>query len=1007
MVCKISFDNPIWKTPLLPQIPDRIQQSHTGKIPLSNRSKPAWQFLFESIDTIPSAYETEQDFSFDSIPEDRWQQIIVPSSLIMQGFDIQNNVEYYYRRQISIPEAFQGQRVFIRFEGVYSNARVWINNRFISSHVGGFTAWDCDITEFSSDKEVVLIVGVTDTQGSQKGVWNPQGIPLSNSAWASYYAHCNIGGIIRDVTLFALPNNYIARSHLDTQLQKDKGILHIDFELHACAENIQICTQVIDKAGCIAATVTETVNNSFIDGSFYKKNYEIAYKKSWIRKNIKSYQNDCKYSSLFLDTFHNPPPDCEVYCFRLSISVDNPLLWDSEHPNLYTLKTVLVVNGKTVQENRCNFGFREITYGGKNATAKNKIYVNGSEIKLRGVCRHDVSQYYGRSLTKEDIYQEILTYKQHNINHIRTSHYPASDDMLSVCDELGIYVEQENAACFKGANSFPVNNPPQDFITSLGEMVESSRNHPSVIIWSVANESGFEKSYGFRAAYDYVKAADPSRPVIFSYPHTVHSKPAPYDIASHHYKAVTSALGKKEIPLLHDEFAHVPCYNLAELAADNSCREFWGESIQKGWENIYRTDGALGCAIWGGVDDVFYLPEHTKERHQTHGKGSCAGYGEWGCIFDACKRLKPEAYLTKKAFSPVLLDKAQSKLTNQKIRLFLKNRFDHTTLSEVTMVCTASNGQILYDTFLPQSIQPHSSGVIEIPNEGHSKIKIEFYHNGYCIDTYHLGERRPVSTRQPNQAFYADIAEQSGLILIKDNNSRTIAQGPYLFVKTGKKVTCTVKKLHKKNNAVTASLVCSNGMRFRIKSIIDPNGLQIQVTPAGVVTSLRSVHELGIYFLLRDKVHAVEWNRKPFYCTYPEHHIGRASSCATVSGKTSPYSTPGICSWEEETANYFLYDKQDTKNRIASNDFKTKRYSILDYTVIFESGQRLAVSAEQRNTNAYVNLMGSDSQSEPRLEISLGHYCPSLQWGNYLGEKTTLRKLRFQCNLCCPGLKEK
>lgn len=83
------------------------------------------------------------------------------------------------------------------------------------------------------------------------------------------------------------------------------------------------------------------------------------------------------------------------------------------------------------------------------------------------------------------------------------------------------------------------------------------------------------------------------------------TKPLPYDIFSWHYQKVTGRLGSHKMPVLHDEFAHVSCYNIENLKEENSSRAFWGESIRRGWERIFHTDGALGCAIWAGIDDVF------------------------------------------------------------------------------------------------------------------------------------------------------------------------------------------------------------------------------------------------------------------------------------------------------------------------------------------------------------------------------------------------------------------
>ena len=104
-------------------------------------------------------------------------------------------------------------------------------------------------------------------------------------------------------------------------------------------------------------------------------------------------------------------------------------------------------------------------------------------------------------MSKEELRHEILSYKKNNINHLRTSHYPASEELLALCDEYGIYVELENSACFKGANNYEIYNEPQEFIQTFAEMIEYSRNHSSVIIWSLANESDFEKPYGFRQEY--------------------------------------------------------------------------------------------------------------------------------------------------------------------------------------------------------------------------------------------------------------------------------------------------------------------------------------------------------------------------------------------------------------------------------------------------------------------------------------------------------------------------
>lgn len=113
---------------------------------------------------------------------------------------------------------------------------------------------------------------------------------------------------------------------------------------------------------------------------------------------------------------------------------------------------------------------------------------------------------------------------------------------------------------------------------------------------------------------------DPTRPCIYSFPDTGE----PYELAdiySKHYAYISGNLGSWDRPTLHDEYAHISCYNLDELQRDVNVRNFWGESIKKAWENIFTTDGALGGALWGGIDDVFYIPEGTSERWASHSDG--------------------------------------------------------------------------------------------------------------------------------------------------------------------------------------------------------------------------------------------------------------------------------------------------------------------------------------------------------------------------------------------------
>lgn len=628
------------------------------------------------------------------------------------------------------------------------------------------------------------------------------------------------------------------------------------------------------------------------------------------------------------------------------------------------------------------FGFREITYGGKNKTDKNKIYVNGKEIKLRGVCRHDVSRLYGRSVTKEDIYNEIKTYKEHNINHIRTSHYPASDYMLQVCDELGMYVEQENAACFKGANGFDIYNPPADFLNSFKEMVEYSRNHPSIIIWSIANESGFEKSKGFRDCYNYIKQTDLTRPVIFSYPHTVHSKPLPYDIYSKHYAKVTSDLGRKDMPILHDEFAHVPCYNIQDLEYDNSSRVFWGESIKRGWDNIFNTSGALGCDIWAAIDDVFYLHEKNMEKHQNHLKGECAGYGEWGCIFDAFKRLKPEAYLTKKAFSPIKI--IGTDIFGDEIRFDIQNRFDHTNLNEICITVKDKNSSIIYNSKIKENIEPHNTGRISLyPVPCCDDMNVEFSFDGIIVENILLNKSRKLLTIHKSKitcdcSYNAIFIKKNGKIIATINNM-------HLFTGFNKFDIKNSQIIQVKDNKYSVDF--GLGRRFYLTVYENENTVHFKVT-LNKVSSLYLIGEIGVDVEFNEDFKSVSWIRNSLYSDYPESHIARDCGTAFKDGAVHNYDDMDMrnISWEQDMSAFAYYRKARGYLNPASNDFRTKRLKIKQYLVDMISENKVLVNADSQNINAYANPFNN------KLQISKGYYKQSTLWGNYWGRRFILNK---------------
>ena len=229
--------------------------------------------------------------------------MIVPGELEMQGFELKNNTEYYYRTTVHIPKDFAGCRCMLRFDGVYSNARVWVNNRYVRSHQGGFTTWYCDITEYAvPGGEVRLVVGIADLEGDEPGLYNGnRRRPLRDPSFASNYAHHNIGGILRDVSLMALPETYLARLHTDVAF--DESFRDADLQI-----GVQVNSEEHDV----------TVKYTLLD----------AEGKECLGKELLLSGDDCRKAEVTV------------------LEVSGPRHWDAEHPYLYTLRIELAAQGE-------------------------------------------------------------------------------------------------------------------------------------------------------------------------------------------------------------------------------------------------------------------------------------------------------------------------------------------------------------------------------------------------------------------------------------------------------------------------------------------------------------------------------------------------------------------------------------------------------------------------------------------------------------------------------------
>ena len=928
-------------------------------------------------------------WQFQYSPDSKWDKIQVPGEPAMQGYAIEHDKPFTYRKSFTVPADYAGKHTILRFDGVYSYARLFVNDTFVREHHGGFTRWDTDITPFvRPGKKNEIRLEVTDR--------------LDDISYASGYAHHPIGGILRDVTLFALPEtclyDFYAETHLDAAYED--AVLKIGY------------SSPVAGGAEVAYTLTEPSG----------RRYPLV------------------QSRFPLEEGGN----------MNELPVKNPLKWDAEHPNLYTLTITLSKDGKEIGRFDRRIGFRDVKI------EKDRMLVNGMPVKLRGACRHDIHPTLGRTTTAELDSLDVILFKRSNMNFVRTSHYPPTERFLEYCDRYGIYVESETAVCFvdtyRQKNYAP--GKTQDsaeftprYLSQCREMVKSFRSHPSILFWSIGNESVYGTN--FQQCWDWVKATDKTRPVIFSYPGSVGEKKPVYDILSMHYQDVNGNLNQwnrsthgfqgEGIPALFDEWAHPACYTYATLQEDPNIREFWGHSIERMWSGLFDAPGGLGGAIWGYVDETFMLPEPKvgtafwKEFARTAKpedyQGKCVGYGEWG-IVDVWRREKPEFWATKKAYSPVRLmtTEVPSFLSGQRLLLPVYNRFDHTDLNEIKIRYTYKG----VEKELPApSIAPHQKGLLVIPAEAWEEgelLSICFYTaTGELLDAeqvslgsdYHVrladSEASPVNgvlqveetagmMTIKGDGFEIPFSKETGLISNATSKGQVIIEkGPFLHLDinlnhlTGAEVRKSARKFltsdsdwkkqsltyTRKEGAVEVAL---SGFYQDVQTDI-----LIRISPAGEMNVSYVVagqpngylRETGLSFYLPERLDYLQWERKGMWSCYPEGAFaGNTGETSLYNPKQVRYGENPAQPWSADTHNYYYWaDAGANCDRPLTQMAKGMKENIYRYTLSATGGGAgLTVCSPDASLACRTSKRGD---GQLMLYINNRWDYPEIAWGNY------------------------
>jgi len=521
-----------------------------------------------------------------------------------------------YRVRFTVPDNFRGRNVFLHFAGVQSTCRVYLNGQPVGYHEDSMTPAEFLITDKLKAGENLLAVEVIN--------WSDGSYLEDQDFW-------RLSGIFRDVFLYSTPTAYL--------------------------RDLYVITDLDDQYQDATLKVTANVRNLTPTGA--KPVYR-----------FRATLYDPKKTVLFSETLTSEEATevGEEAIFRLNKIVKAPVLWSAELPVLYTLTIQLLgANGQPTEAVSQRIGFREM------ALAGGKLLLNGRPVVYKGVNRHEFDPNTGRAISRESMIRDIKLMKQHNINAVRTSHYPNVTDWYDLCDEYGLYVIDEaniesHELWSKGQS--PATKPEwRDAFVARGRaMVERDKNHPSIVIWSLGNETGMGQN--FRDMADIMKLIDQTRPIHYEgrQPYNGTSLTS-FDIISTMYPSVEEMIKLTEKdpsrPLIVCEYAH---------AMGNSVG-----NLNDYWATIEKYPRMQGAFIWDWVDQGLRLRNQSGNEftdHINYIDGANAGDG----LVNPDRTPQPEINEVKQIYQYIKLTAPVALSAGQPVKIYLKNTYSFLAL---------------------------------------------------------------------------------------------------------------------------------------------------------------------------------------------------------------------------------------------------------------------------------------------------------------------------------------
>ncbi len=517
----------------------------------------------------PKPEDRPVDFYLEDYDVSDWGKITVPGNWQTQGYGtpIYININYpfvknrpsvtseppkewtaYENRNpvgqyvtfVEITKEMLAKNLILHFGGVHSAMYLWINGQKVGYSQNSMSPAEFDVTKYMREGKNKLAVEVYRwSDGSyleDQDMWRLSGIFRPVQLWVRPLAH------ISDYQVTAVPNDDYSQAEIEAKI----SLCNVGKQAVKNLKAVLLFNSASDSPG-----LSRTVRVSLL---------------SPLQKTLPLLA----------------PGDTTTV--ELACTIDKPLLWSAEKPNLYPFSIELQdKKGNVIEHFDYHFGVKRVEVVGE------VFKINGQNVKLRGVNRHDHHPITGRYVDDATYEDDIRLMKQANINFLRTSHYPDREYLYELCDRWGIYVMDEANHETHGYG-YANREMGEDLawqkahVDRAESLVKRDFNHPSVILWSLGNEGGVGPN--IEAMYNKVKELDSTRP--------------PFYDSDRRYSAIwddsylypddlkKNAQEVKDKPFMMREYAH---------AMGNSCG-----NLQEYWDVIYNDSSICGAAIWDWVD---------------------------------------------------------------------------------------------------------------------------------------------------------------------------------------------------------------------------------------------------------------------------------------------------------------------------------------------------------------------------------------------------------------------